>query len=61
VARRSRVVVVGLLLPRDKFINSVKYVYSIEKFRFTVGRFNEDLPSVSIFSLPGMPTWLETQ
>jgi hypothetical protein len=42
VARRSRVVIVGLLLLRDKFINSVIcainythiYVFSIEIFRF---------------------------
>jgi hypothetical protein len=38
VARHSRVVIVGLLLPRDKFINSVIYVCSIEKFRFYGGK-----------------------
>jgi hypothetical protein len=52
------VVTIVLLLHRDKFINGV---FSIERFGlFTVGRFNEDLTSVSTFSLPDMPTWLET-
>jgi hypothetical protein len=34
VVRRRRIVTAGLLLPRDEFIISVIYVFSVERFRF---------------------------
>jgi ribose/xylose/arabinose/galactoside ABC-type transport system permease subunit len=52
--------VIMVSLPCNTFINSVITSFLLRGSDFMVGKFSEELASLSTFSFPGMPIWLGT-